>query len=171
MLNETRFDRAFAVVLGHEGGYQALPQDRGNYTPGGLLKGTKWGISARSYPDLDIKNLTQAQAKQIYRADFWNKYYDLLKSEELAIKVFDFGVNAGPKRAVQCLQRAIAASGKSVVVDGVMGPNTTHLANSIDSERLVQAFKDQILIHYKRVVSNDPTQAVFANGWKKRANA
>jgi len=36
----------------------------------GELKGTKYGIAAKSYPHLDIKNLTLDQAKAIYMQDF-----------------------------------------------------------------------------------------------------
>ena len=58
------FERAFAVVLGHEGGYTADPADPGNWTGGapgrGECRGTNWGISAASYPYLPIRALTRA---------------------------------------------------------------------------------------------------------------
>ena len=57
------FDAAFERLIGHEGGYTAGVGD-----PGGE---TKFGISKRSYPREDIKNLTLEQAKVIYRKDFW----------------------------------------------------------------------------------------------------
>ena len=57
------FDSAFTKLLGHEGGYVCHKDD-----PGGE---TCWGISKRSYPHEDIKNLTQERAKQIYKRDFW----------------------------------------------------------------------------------------------------
>jgi lysozyme family protein len=60
-----------------EGGFQNNPEDHGNWTGGrkgvGELKGTKFGISAASYPDLDIVNLTQEQADAIYRRDYWQR--------------------------------------------------------------------------------------------------
>ena len=37
----------------------------------GELKGTKYGISAASYPALDIAMLTQTDAIAIYRRDYW----------------------------------------------------------------------------------------------------
>ena len=46
------FDLAIPIVLENEGGYINDPND-----PGGE---TKYGISKRSYPALDIKNLTVA---------------------------------------------------------------------------------------------------------------
>ena len=57
------FDLAIPIVLENEGGYVNDPAD-----PGGE---TKYGISKRSYPALDIKNLTVEQATAIYLRDFW----------------------------------------------------------------------------------------------------
>ncbi|MEZ9473500.1 glycosyl hydrolase 108 family protein, partial [Vibrio lentus] len=68
---------AFERVIGHEGKYQNLYDDRGNWTTGvvgeGERKGTKFGIAAMSYPHLNIKQLTIEQAKEIYYRDFWLK--------------------------------------------------------------------------------------------------
>src|SRR5690606_2973445 len=65
VMNEL-FLHAVEVVLEHEGGYVHDPHD-----PGGE---TKFGISKRQYPDLDIANLTREQAIEIYRRDWWDKY-------------------------------------------------------------------------------------------------
>jgi len=81
------FDKAFEFVLKWEGGYVNNPKD-----PGGE---TKYGISKRSYPNLDIKNLTKEQAKSIYYADYWLK----AKCNDYAyprdIIIFDTAVNTG----------------------------------------------------------------------------
>lgn len=69
------FDHCFAFTVGSEGGYTSDSADKGNWTGGavgaGVLKGTKYGISAAEYPTLDIANLTQADAETIYRKDYW----------------------------------------------------------------------------------------------------
>ena len=52
------FSDAVKIVLKHEGGYVDDPVD-----PGGE---TKYGISKKAYPFLDIKNLTIKQASDIY---------------------------------------------------------------------------------------------------------
>ena len=52
-------------VRGEDGGYTDDPGD-----PGGE---TKWGVSKRSYPNLDIANLTKPAALQIYFRDYWLK--------------------------------------------------------------------------------------------------
>ena len=59
----TNFLRAVKEVLKIEGGYVNNPNDRGGET--------KYGISKRAYPNVDIKNLTLDKAKQIYYNDYW----------------------------------------------------------------------------------------------------
>jgi len=87
------FETAFAVVVGIEGGYVNDPHD-----PGGE---TKFGISKRAYPQLDIASLTLEQAHAIYLRDYWH----LCKCDELApdfaLVVFDCAVNQGAGTALK----------------------------------------------------------------------
>ena len=61
------FDKAFDRLIGHEGGFTNDSRDAGNWTGGkvgvGKLVGTKFGLSAATYPTLDIKNITIVEAK------------------------------------------------------------------------------------------------------------
>ena len=52
---KTQFDEIIDHVLEHEGGYVNDPKDLGGET--------KYGITKRFYPDVDIKNLTKEDAK------------------------------------------------------------------------------------------------------------
>ena len=92
------FDQAFDRLIGHEGGYVNDSAD-----PGGE---TKFGISKRSYPNVDIKNLTREQAKTIYLRDFWQP---LGEDAHPAVKfqAFDFAVNSGIQTAVRKLQAVV----------------------------------------------------------------
>lgn len=83
--------KAIEFVLRHEGGYSNDPND-----PGGE---TNWGISKRSYPDRDIKNLTIDQAKDIYYNDYWLKNDCEIREWPLDLILFDTAVNMGSKRA------------------------------------------------------------------------
>lgn len=69
------WQRSREFVARWEGEYQNNPLDVGNWTDcavnKGENKGTKWGISACSYPHLDIKNLTMQEADAIYFKDYW----------------------------------------------------------------------------------------------------
>lgn len=86
------FDAAFAIVVGLEGGYVNDPLD-----PGGE---TKYGISKRAFPDLDIKDLTVDQAKAIYRKKYWDFCACDGMSFERALCVFDTAVNQGENFAL-----------------------------------------------------------------------
>lgn len=90
------FETAVDFVLRAEGGYVCDPSD-----PGGA---TKYGISQRSYPKLNIKSLTEDDAREIYHTDFWNKYgIDKIEDDNLALVYFDTMINMGPKTAAKFL--------------------------------------------------------------------
>ncbi len=96
------FDSAFAIVVGLEGGYVSDPKD-----PGGE---TKWGISKRAYPDLDIANLTLEEAKAIYQRDYWDLCGCDSYPWDRALCLFDCAVNQGPSFA-----RSINAASQDAV--------------------------------------------------------
>ena len=100
-------------LVGSEGGYSNRnPKD----DPGG---GTKWGISKRSYPDLDIKNLTVEQAGAIYLHDFIMYFVKANIHESVIFQLLDFAVNSGIAGAVKVIQREFGLKD-----DGVIGPKT-----------------------------------------------
>ncbi len=102
------FTFALGVVLDSEGGLSLDPRDRGNWTgknPGvGELRGTKYGISAAAYPDLDIANLTREDASAIYRRDYFDAVGANNLPPALAVVAFDIAVNSGVGRLRQWLQ-------------------------------------------------------------------
>ena len=107
----TSYERAFAFLMDVEGGYVNDPRD-----PGGV---TKFGISKRAYPDLDIAALTEDQAKEIYHADYWEPCCCDELWPDLALVVFDCAVNQGTGVATRTLQQAL-----KVKIDGIIGEVT-----------------------------------------------
>ena len=89
------FDKAVKFTLKWEGGYSNDPND-----PGGE---TKYGISKRSYPELDISKLTLKQAKEIYYQNYWLKAGCDGLPYPFDIIVFDTSVNMGKRRALEFL--------------------------------------------------------------------
>ncbi len=87
----SNFDAALEFVLKWEGGYVNDPDD-----PGGE---TRYGISKRAYPHLDIANLNRSAARAIYLRDYWQVSGCDDLPAAAAVAVFDFAVNAGPERA------------------------------------------------------------------------
>jgi lysozyme family protein len=161
----SEFNQAISVILKHEGGYVDHPSD-----PGGE---TKFGISKRSYPQLDIKNLSEENAKEIYYRDYWDKYrYGGINDQSVATKVFDMAVNMGPKQAHILLQRACCevAGNESLIADGILGHKTMAMVNSLDPTRLVWALRNHMSGYYRALGRKNPEQyAVFLKGWLTRA--
>jgi lysozyme family protein len=147
---------------------------------GGL---TKYGICQRSYPHLDIRNLTEEKAIEIYTTYFCNPCrVDLFKNELLALHVFDFAVNSGVVHSVQTLQKAIG-----VKSDGHLGSITINAANfdnrSPDkfiqarknyyiaiSERSLQKFEAKIGRKSTEKEKLTKTQYKYLEGWLNRVN-
>jgi lysozyme family protein len=157
------FEEAIEHVLAKEGGYTNDPRDSGNWTGGiinskgiGILKGTKFGISAKAYPSLDIKNLTRDQAIDIYRRDYWLKIRADELPRSLRLNVFDFAVNAGIGTAIKTLQNACG-----VKKDGIIGPNTLSGAQSVTSRN----FSVSRIRHYTGLVRDRAKDSIFLDGW------
>lgn len=142
-------------ILRHEGGYVNDKND-----PGGE---TKFGISKRSYPDLDIKNLTKQQATEIYERDFYNKVRGDDLPVWLALMVTDFAVNAGIKTAVAILQRLVGETD-----DGIIGKKTIAACKGKPSRTLRQAYTTSREAYYDALVARKPVMKRFINGWKNR---
>jgi lysozyme family protein len=105
----SNFLKALTFTLKWEGGFTANPDDPGNWTGGnvgvGELKGTKWGISAASFPSLDIENLTIQEAASIYHEQYWEAISGDSRPYPEALVVFDFAVNSGVSRALAWWER------------------------------------------------------------------
>lgn len=148
------FDQAFDILIGHEGGYVNNPSD-----PGGE---TKFGISKRAYPDVDIANLTLDQAKAIYKRDYWDRAQCDTLPHDVAFQVFDTAVNSGIGQSIRFLQRAVG-----VADDGVVGPLTINAVKRIDAEVVAARFNGQRLDFMTRLSTWD----VFGKGWARRVAA
>lgn len=92
------FERAVAFIFRHEGGYVNDLRD-----PGGE---TKYGISKRAYPNLDIKELTEDKAKEIYRRYYWDKAECGALDWPLCLVHFDACVNLGMSKAMEIKAKA-----------------------------------------------------------------
>jgi lysozyme family protein len=162
MLNDEKFKKAIERVLEFEGGYVNDPSDAGGET--------KYGISKRSYPNLDIRNLSLEGAKLLYYRDFWEpQLYRDFESVELAAKVFDLAVNLGASKAHLLLQRALRSVGNPVNEDGILGKITLAAVNAANSRELLAALKSEAAGYYRCIVAKNSSQNKFINGWLRRA--
>jgi len=161
------FDNAFKTVIGHEGGYVNDPNDRGGET--------KYGISKRAYPMLDIKNLTLKQAKAIYKRDYWDKCgAEYMKTPDLKTLLFDIAVNHGNRRAKMMLQEALNLLNKNgtiykdLEVDGIIGRKTKEAIRLIKPHYLSMALIAKRIEFFNKI-SDGSTNENFYAGWLNRA--
>ncbi|MCI0706050.1 MAG: hypothetical protein L0Y80_01015 [Ignavibacteriae bacterium] len=126
-------------TLNHEGGYVSDPNDAGGET--------KYGISKRAYPKLNIKRLTRAQAAEIFKQD----YFDAVGAEKFSYapfrwKLFDIAVNMGVSKAMEFLSQV----------------------NHPDTASGVLELMDQQIKRYAAIVAADPAKVKFIKGWVAR---
>lgn len=143
------FDQAFERLIGHEGKYSNDLRD-----PGGE---TNFGVSKRSYPTVDIKNLTLQGAKAIYYRDFWLPLADAHPA--IKFQVFDFAVNGGLSTGLRKLQSAIG-----VADDGHWGPVSAQALASLDVNDVLLRYNKARLRFYTSL-SQWP---VYGKGWTNR---
>ncbi len=160
------FLAAVARVLKDEGGFVDNAAD-----PGGA---TKFGISQRSYPNLDIRNLTRDGAIEIYFRDWWEKFRFGELPTGIASKTFDLAVNMGASGAVRCLQRALRACGRDVEEDGILGAATFRACmeaslRGFPVTPLMAALRSEAAGYYRALAARDGRRDEFLRGWLNRA--
>ena len=128
-----KFERAIEYSMLNEGGYNREED-------------SKYGITKKTYPELDIENLSMAQAIEIYRKDWWQPYKDL--PGPIAIKAFDTAINVGHSKAKAWLSEATAEAG----ADNIEG--------------VLQGISSRQLTHYQGL----STWEKYKGGWTARAN-
>lgn len=126
-------------VIAHEvgnapnGGYTNIPAD-----PGGE---TKWGVSKRAHPGLDIKNLTKEKAESIYEEEYWKRSRADKLPYPLSLVHFDTAVNSGINTA-----NIIRAASKDSILDYLL----------------------LRILFYLRLVKKRKRSAIFLRGWVTR---
>lgn len=154
------FNLAVAYVLNHEGGYSRDGSD-----PGGE---TNFGISKRSYPDVDVAALTEEGAKAIYHRDFWHPLFDQIVYQPLATKLLDLSVNMGQGAAINLLQQAVSELGRRIEADGDFGPVTLSECNLNPPEAILSLLKAKAAERYVRICQGKESSKKYLFGWLKR---
>lgn len=138
-----------------DGGYTDDPAD-----PGGR---TRWGISQRAHPDIDVRILTREGAQKIYHRDYWIPLLGPELPDAVAVALLDWSVHSGVRSTVVRLQRLLGAE-----VDGVMGARTLLMVERRDPVELAVELCVARARHQGRLIVADPKLVKFAGGWAAR---
>jgi lysozyme family protein len=144
-------DAAHIIIWDLEGGDELITDS------GGL---TKFGVSQKAYPNLDIENLPYEDAEEIFHNDYWEPSKADQLPSPLNIYVVDAAYNMGVRTSMKLLQRALG----NVVVDGRWGPRTQTAVTRCDPEILSRWFNQQRLRYYIGVRDFDK----YGAGWFNR---
>lgn len=153
---DARFEKFWPRLQKYEGG-DTVVNDTAD--PGGL---TKWGISQRAYPELDIANLSEEKAKIVFYDDYYTPLFIAgIMDDRLSWQIFDFGVNAGINRAALTIQKIV-----KVVPDGSIGNRTLDKINTWEDEYpLWVHFMSERLKYYLMLTERKPVLIKFLKGW------
>lgn len=158
---EDRFDACLDHVLAAEGGYVNHPADPGGATNLGITRRTLSEFREAEASEDDVRALTRAEAREIYRARYWTPMRCAELPAGVDLMVFDFGVNAGPGRSLRLLQRSVG-----VKADGSVGPVTLAAAQACRATDLIDRLAEGRVAYYRGLAAF-PT---FGRGWVRRVD-
>jgi lysozyme family protein len=145
-------------VIRREGAATNDPADNGGRT--------EFGISEKANPEAWKDNkVTEAEAREIYLKKYvTGPGFDKITDKLLQAQLVDYGVNSGPYLAVMKLQEIL-----HVDVDGVLGPQTLAAIQGITPSELNNLLVSARIKMIGKIVSKNPSQLKFLNGWLNRA--
>lgn len=153
------FNKAIENTLAKEGGarFTSDPSDRGG--------ATKYGISQSAYPDLDIRNLTEDQAREIYKRDYWDRIRgDEITSQAIAENLFDSCVNMGVRTGSRLAQLILNVE----PADGIIGSQSLNAINKADEGLFITNYTIAKIARYAHICNEDKSQKKFLLGWINR---
>ena len=154
------YNDAIVKTLAKEGGakFTDVPNDKGG--------ATKYGISQAAYPNVDIRNLTEQQARDIYKRDYWDRVRgDDLTSQVIAENIFDTAVNMGVRTASRLVQTMLEIQ----TADGIIGSASLGVINQQNEKQFMAYFALVKIGYYASICNKDRTQSKFLLGWINRA--
>ena len=153
------FERCLAITLAHEGGWADHPKDPGQATMKGVTIGTYAQFKGRKVTKDELRNISDADLRTIYRRNYWDKVRGDDLPAGLDLVAFDGAVNSGPSRGARWLQHGVGA-----LPDGKIGPETVRAATITNAAQAVGRACDARLSFLRSL----KTWATFGKGWSSR---
>ena len=144
-------DDLITRVIEREGGYVNHPNDRGGSTKYGITQGALASWRGKPVTDWQVSTLSEAEARSIYRNVYFRGLEEVRDPKVLEF-LFDYSVNSGPGRALKALMVVLGAQ----------------KLGTVDQATLFWPLVCERLDNFLRIIANDPSQVVFAEGWANR---
>lgn len=157
---QVNFPACLAFTLAAEGGWSDDPRDNGGQTMKGVTLRTFQQFFPGGTAD-QLRHITDDQLSTVYHTGYWAPVHgdDLPSGVDLV--TWDFGVNAGPARAVKMLQRTVG-----VVDDGIIGPASLAAIRKASPTDLITKLIGAQREYYRSL----PTFDEFGRGWMNRTD-
>ena len=155
-----------------EGGYSDAPGDHGGPTNFGITQAS-WSsfltlISNATGLPQNVRDITRPHAVAFY--GWWWELpqlsLDAFDDAGVQFMIFDASVLSGRGTAVQWAQTVAG-----VRADGWVGPITAASVNAMEPAVFIGEYDDATVRHYDAIVSHDPSQKKWQQGWHNRAHA
>ncbi|WP_264524799.1 glycoside hydrolase family 108 protein [Flavobacterium sp. N502536] len=175
---KSHFDDDMIHIFEVEGGYVDKQNDRGGKTNKGITYKTYesfyklYGNGEAGTVEMH-KNLSDTEAKRIYKIEFWNKIHgDEIYNASIATYIFDFAVHSGVPNATKVVQQTLKDSyfKLNVSADGVFGTSTVNSINRVDPKIFYEKLDKNRRKFVEDIIKRDPKQKEYEKGWENRLN-
>mgnify|MGYP001826998196 FL=1 len=185
------FTEAYWHTSAREGGYAHDPIDRGGETYRGISRVCHPGwdgwnrvdalkVEAGFPGSLESDAGLRASVEAFYKEKYWDRFLgDEIPSQQVAVELFDTGVNMGVRRSVRFLQNGLNLLNRNqenyqdLVVDGWLGQRSLELLSKYlnldgNSDALIKLMNIQQGARYVGIMEHDSSQEKYARGWLRR---
>lgn len=160
-------EEALLYCLDNEKGFSNNPLDRGGPTNRGITLQNYAKFKGKPVSIEELKNISDDEIKAFYYLFFWKPLRLESVCQDTATAIFDTAVNMGSHAAIECVQKALGLTAKSV--DGVIGSATLDLLNKTDTRYFIINLISEIQDRYASIVEANPSQVEFIKGWLRRS--
>lgn len=151
--SDPAFEKTMITTFRAEGGCGNHPNDSGGYTC--------YGISQNNNPDVDVRNITRADAENIAHRKYYTQHGFEKLPDYIRSDVFTFGWASGPVTAVRNLCRVLGIPERDKI-DSEIVMATENYQGDLHNDYL------DAMQQYFEKCAQKPGQEVFLNGWMNR---
>lgn len=168
-INDEKFTRAFLYTIKNESAdFVNHPLDSGGPTRYGITQCTLSSHLGGQATVDDVRRLTEEEAKEIYKALYWDKLRCDAIPSSITTKLFDAAVLFGVYRSAVCAQATLERHGYVIKVDGLIGPRTLSALQSCNSMSFCALFSEELEKRITSIILASPKNKVFEKGWRAR---